>query len=159
MEAERCEIYTDVDGIYTADPRIISTAKKLERIDFRDMLALSRSGSQVLHDKSVELALANNIDIQLLSSFDDKSGSVVCRLKDKERPDFAGVTRNIQKGEVSLAGKAADSAALSRMVILLAKEGIPVLSGRLDDCCATVAVEPVQLERAMQLVHDRIVLG
>jgi aspartate kinase len=159
MEAERCEIYTDVDGIYTADPRLISTAKKLERIDFRDMLALSKAGSQVLHDKSVELALANSIDIQLLSSFEDKSGSVVCHMKDKERPDFAGVTRSVQKGELSLAGKAADAAALSRMVILLSEAKIPVLSGRLDSCCAAVTVAPAQLERAMQLMHDKIVLG
>lgn len=158
LEADRCEIYTDVDGIYTADPRLISSARKLNQIDLRDMLALSRCGSQVLHSKSVELALANNIDIYLLSSFDSGPGSVVRLIKEAARPDYAGVTRCIAENEVSLAGKGADAAALSSMVILLAEAGIPALAGKLADCCATVKVAPAQLDAAMQLIHDEMVL-
>lgn len=158
MEAERCEIYTDVDGIYTADPRLIAGARKLSHIDLRDMLALARGGSQVLHAKSVELALANNIHIQLLSSFESGPGSEVCRLKDSRRPGFAGVTRSVPESELTLAGKAADAAALSQMVILLSEAGIPVLSGRLADCSATVRLPPDKLAEAMQLIHDKMVL-
>ena len=158
LEADRCEIYTDVDGIYTADPRLIASARKLPRIDLRDMLALARGGSQVLHSKSVELALAGNIDIHLLSAFEDSPASLVCRLKDGERPGFAGVTRRREEGSLSLAGKAADAAALSRMVVLLAEAGIPVLSGQLEEGRASVQVNPQQLDTAMQLIHDEMVL-
>lgn len=159
LEADSCRIYTDVDGIYTADPRLIGSAVKLERIDFRDMLSLSRNGSQVLHPKSVELAMANGIDIELLPAFQDGEGSRVCRMKDSERPVYAGVTRSAAEGEVSLAGKGAEASALSAMVILLSRAGIPVTGGRLSDCCATVKVAPAQLEQAMALIHDEILLG
>ena len=88
LDAERCEIYTDVDGIYTADPRIVSGARRLEEIDFRDMLLLAGAGSQVLHDRSVALALANDVEIRLLSSFEPGRGSRVRLLADAERPDY-----------------------------------------------------------------------
>ena len=65
LESDCCEIYTDVDGIYTADPRLIPDAVKLDAIDYRDMLALAEAGSQVLHAKSVELAMANSVVIQI----------------------------------------------------------------------------------------------
>lgn len=159
LEADSCRIYTDVDGIYTADPRLIGSAVKLEKIDFRDMLSLSRNGSQVLHPKSVELAMANGIDIELLPAFQDGEGSRVCRMKDSERPVYAGVTRSAAEGEVSLAGKGAEASALSAMVILLSRAGIPVTGGRLSDCCATVKVAPAQLEQAMALIHDEILLA
>lgn len=159
LEADSCRIYTDVDGIYTADPRLIGSAVKLERIDFRDMLSLSRNGSQVLHPKSVELAMANGIDIELLPAFQDGEGSRVCRMKDSERPVYAGVTRSAAEGEVSLAGKGAEASALSAMVILLSRAGIPVTGGRLSDCSATVKVAPAQLEQAMALIHDEILLA
>lgn len=159
LEADSCRIYTDVDGIYTADPRLICSAVKLESIDFRDMLSLARSGSQVLHPKSVELALANNMDIQLLPAFQDGKGSRVCRMKDSERPIYAGVTRSAADSELSLAGKGADASALSSMVILLSQAGIQVTGGRLSDCCATVKVAQAQLEEAMAIVHDKMLLG
>ena len=158
LEADRCEIYTDVDGIYTADPRLIPSARKLPRIDLRDMLALARAGSQVLHSKSVELALANNIDIHLLSSFESTPASLVCRLKDAERPAFAGVTRCKGESNLSLAGKAADASALSRMVVLLSEAGIPVRSGQLEEGRVSVQVAPQQLDAAMRLIHDEMVL-
>ncbi|MGN0982193.1 MAG: aspartate kinase [Candidatus Limivicinus sp.] len=158
LDADRCEIYTDVDGIYTADPRLIASARKLPRIDLRDMLALARSGSQVLHSKSVELALMSNIDIHLLSSFENAPASLVCRLKDGERPAFAGVTRRREEGSLSLAGKAADASALSRMVVLLSEAGIPVRSGRLEEGRVSVQVDPQRLDAAMQLIHDEMVL-
>ena len=159
LEADSCRIYTDVDGIYTADPRLIGSAVKLERIDFRDMLSLARSGSQVLHSKSVELALANEMDIQLLPAFQEGKGSLVCRMKDSERPVYAGVTRSLERSELSLAGKGADASALSSMVILLSKAGIAVTDGRLSEGCAAVKVAPAQLEDAMVLVHDKMLLG
>ena len=158
-EGDRCEIYTDVDGIYTADPRLIPDAVKLSAIDYRDMLALAGAGSQVLHAKSVELAMANSVVIHLLSSFTDAPGSQVRALRDGSRPDFAGITRSRVSGEISLAGKAADAAALSRAVLLLAAEGIEVLSGSVGDGRISVLVEEAEQPHAMQLLHREMILG
>ena len=79
--AERCDIYTDVDGIYTTDPRITSKARKLERIAFEEMLELASLGAKVLQTRSVELAMRYKVRLRVLSSFeetDENSGTLVC---------------------------------------------------------------------------------
>jgi len=79
--AERCDIYTDVDGIYTTDPRITSKARKLERIAFEEMLELASLGAKVLQTRSVELAMRYKVRLRVLSSFEDtdeNSGTLVC---------------------------------------------------------------------------------
>lgn len=79
--AERCDIYTDVDGIYTTDPRITSKARKLEKISFEEMLELASLGAKVLQTRSVELAMRYKVRLRVLSSFDDTdetSGTLVC---------------------------------------------------------------------------------
>ena len=79
--AERCDIYTDVDGIYTTDPRITSKARKLEKIAFEEMLELASLGAKVLQTRSVELAMRYKVRLRVLSSFDDtdeNSGTLVC---------------------------------------------------------------------------------
>ena len=121
--------------------------------------ARARAGSQVLHSKSVELALANNIDIHLLSSFESAPASLVCHLKEADRPAFAGVTRCKGESSLSLAGKAADASALSRMVVLLSEAGIPVRSGQLEEGRVSVQLAPQQLDAAMRLIHDEMVLN
>lgn len=79
--AERCDIYTDVDGVYTTDPRISSKARKLDRIAFEEMLELASLGAKVLQTRSVELAMRYNVRLRVLSSFEDTdetSGTLVC---------------------------------------------------------------------------------
>lgn len=79
--AERCDIYTDVDGVYTTDPRISRKARKLDKIAFEEMLELSSLGAKVLQTRSVELAMRYNVRLRVLSSFDDTnetSGTLVC---------------------------------------------------------------------------------
>lgn len=79
--AERCDIYTDVDGIYTTDPRVSQKARKLDRIAFEEMLELSSLGAKVLQTRSVELAMRYNVRLRVLSSFgdtDETSGTLVC---------------------------------------------------------------------------------
>ncbi len=81
FEAERCDIHTDVDGIYTTDPRISSRARKLDRIAFEEMLELASLGAKVLQTRSVELAMRHNVRLRVLSSFeetDEHSGTLVC---------------------------------------------------------------------------------
>ncbi len=158
LEADACEIYTDVDGIYTADPRLIEEAQLLERIDFRDMLALAKAGSKVLHPKSVELAMANSVELSLLSSFKDVPGTRLCRLKDAQRPDFAGITGRAESGKISLGGKKADAASMSRAVMLLAGQGIKVKKGSLADNCFTLDVDTADFMTAMESLHREMVL-
>ncbi|WP_134678861.1 aspartate kinase [Paracoccus ravus] len=81
FDAERCDIYTDVDGVYTTDPRITSKARKLEKIAFEEMLELASLGAKVLQTRSVELAMRYKVRLRVLSSFEDtdeKSGTLVC---------------------------------------------------------------------------------
>ncbi len=78
FKAERCDIYTDVDGIYTTDPRITSKARKLDKIAFEEMLELASLGAKVLQTRSVELAMRYKVRLQVLSSFEDCPGTLVC---------------------------------------------------------------------------------
>lgn len=157
LGADRCEIYTDVDGIYSADPRLVTGARLIERIDFSDMLRLARAGSQVLHPESVRLAMANGVDIRLLSSFEPGRGSLVCRLSESERPAIVGVTRNAELSTVTAVGKAAGSETLAELVMLLSISGIPVLSGQPEDGCISLKVSPKHLLQALELVHSALI--
>ncbi len=78
LEAERCDIYTDVDGVYTTDPRITRKARKLARISYEEMLELASLGAKVLQTRSVELAMRYKVRLQVLSSFSDEPGTLVC---------------------------------------------------------------------------------
>jgi aspartate kinase len=85
FDAERCDIYTDVDGVYTTDPRITEKARKLDRIAFEEMLELASLGAKVLQTRSVELAMRYNVKLRVLSSFEDNgedAGTLVCAEED-----------------------------------------------------------------------------
>lgn len=77
LKADLCQIYTDVDGVYTADPRKEVNAKKLDEISYDDMLRMASQGAQVLHDRSVSLAKKHGIELEVLSSFSGKPGTLV----------------------------------------------------------------------------------
>ena len=68
INADRCDIYTDVDGVFSADPNAVSEAKKIPKLAFEEMLEMSSTGAKVLHTRSVELAMKNNLVLQVLSS-------------------------------------------------------------------------------------------
>jgi aspartate kinase len=77
IEAERCDIYTDVDGVYTCDPRIVAKARKLDKITYEEMLEMASLGAKVLQTRSVEMAMNNRVRLQVLSSFGDGPGTLV----------------------------------------------------------------------------------
>ena len=77
LKADRCDIYTDVDGVYTTDPRITDRARKLDKIAYEEMLELASVGAKVLQTRSVELAMKERVRVQVLSSFEDKPGTLV----------------------------------------------------------------------------------
>ncbi|MBV9784441.1 MAG: aspartate kinase [Acidisphaera sp.] len=77
LRAERCDIYTDVDGVYTTDPRIVAKARKLDKIAYEEMLELASVGAKVLQTRSVELAMKERVRVQVLSSFEDVQGTLI----------------------------------------------------------------------------------
>lgn len=83
LKANVCEIYTDVDGIYTADPRVVKNAKKLDKISYDEMLELASLGAKVLQSRCVELGMNHNVDILVLSSMEDKPGTLVTKEDDE----------------------------------------------------------------------------
>ena len=153
LRADACEIYSDVDGIYTADPRLLPEARRLPAVDYEDMLRLAEAGSQVLHDRSVRLAMEQRVTVTLRSSFTGEGGSELRRLDESERPDWAGLTRSAGEGAMTLVGRAAGAAALSRLVLALAEEGLPVLGGSLGEGLLRVQLPPDRLEEGMRLCH------
>lgn len=77
LQADRCDIYTDVDGVYTADPRLVARARKLEEISYEEMLEMAQLGSKVMHPRAVELGEAYGVPIMVRSSFNDEPGSLI----------------------------------------------------------------------------------
>ncbi len=106
FDAERCDIYTDVDGIYTTDPRISSKARKLKRIAFEEMLELASLGAKVLQTRSVELAMRYNVRLRVLSSFeetDENSGTLVCDEEEiMESKVVSGVAYSRDEAKITL---------------------------------------------------------
>ena len=101
--ADRCDIYTDVDGIYTTDPRIVPRARKLERISYEEMLELASVGAKVLQTRSVELAMKQRVRVQVLSSFEDKPGSLVVDEDEiVEQPVVSGIAYSRDDAKVTL---------------------------------------------------------
>ncbi|NBB69107.1 MAG: aspartate kinase [Alphaproteobacteria bacterium] len=105
LDAERCDIFTDVDGIYTTDPRIVSRAKKLERITYEEMLELASLGAKVLQTRSVALAMQYDVPVQVLSSFEDKPGTlVIADDPTMEHQTVSGITYSRDEAKVTLVG-------------------------------------------------------
>ena len=105
LKADRCDIYTDVDGVYTTDPRIVPRARKLDRITYEEMLELASVGAKVLQTRSVELAMLEKVRVQVLSSFNDTPGTmVVDEDEDMERLTVAGVAYDKNEAKVTLTG-------------------------------------------------------
>ncbi|MEM9139188.1 MAG: aspartate kinase [Pseudomonadota bacterium] len=103
LGAERCDIYTDVDGVYTTDPRIERRARKLEKISYEEMLELASLGAKVLQTRSVELAMNHRVRLQVLSSFEDLPGTLVCDEEEiMEQNIVSGVAYSRDEAKVTL---------------------------------------------------------
>jgi len=105
LYADKCQIFTDVDGVYTADPRKVKTAKKLDEITYDEMLELASLGAQVLHPRSVELAKKHHMHLEVLSSFTAKPGTIVKEVtKNVETMAVTGVTKDTETVLFALVG-------------------------------------------------------
>ncbi|MGM0502614.1 MAG: aspartate kinase [Bacillota bacterium] len=127
IDADVCEIYTDVDGVYTADPRIVSDARKLADISYGEMLELASLGAEVLHPRSVEIAKEYNIKLAVRSSFNHSPGTYIKEVSELEKLNVvSGVTCNKDEVKFSLLGVPDKPGIASMIFSRLADVGINV---------------------------------
>ena len=104
MKADLCQIYTDVEGVFTADPRKVKGARKLDTISYDEMLELATLGAQVLHNRSVEMAKKYNIELEVLSSLTRKPGTILKEARKMEKMLISGVAKDTDVARVSIIG-------------------------------------------------------
>ncbi len=128
VRADRCDIYTDVDGVYTTDPRIVPSARKLPRVTFDEMLELAGSGAKVLQVRSVGLAMREGIPLRVLTAFEDKPGTeIVAELgNDMERSAIAGIAADRNEARITLTGVLDRPGMVSAVIGPLAEAGIQI---------------------------------
>ena len=103
LKADRCDIYTDVEGVFTADPRIVAKARKLDKISYEEMLEMASQGARVLHTRSVELAMSEGVRLQVLSSFTDTPGTLVVNEDEiMEQAVVSGIAYSRDEAKVTL---------------------------------------------------------
>jgi aspartate kinase len=105
LKADECQIYTDVDGVYTTDPRVVSTARRLDRITFEEMLEMASLGSKVLQIRSVEFAGKYNVRLRVLSSFEEGPGTLITfEEENMENPVISGIAFNRDEAKLTIVG-------------------------------------------------------
>ncbi|KGK80748.1 aspartate kinase [Thalassobacter stenotrophicus] len=166
FDAERCDIYTDVDGVYTTDPRITKKARKLDRIAFEEMLELASLGAKVLQTRSVELAMRYKVKLRVLSSFEEQSddaGTLVCDEEDiMESNVVAGVAYSRDEAKMTLVSVADRPGIASAIFGPLADAGVNVdmivqnisEEGRTDMTFSCPVDQVLKAERAMQEARE-----
>ena len=167
LEADRCDIFTDVDGVYTSDPRIVAKARKLDRITYEEMLEMASQGAKVLQTRSVELAMNRRVRVQVLSSFNDSPGTLVVDEDEiVEQQVVSGIAYSRDDAKITVQsvpdrpgvaaaifGPLADRAINVDMIVQNVSE-----DGRTTDLTFTVA--RADLERAVQVLEEnRPLLG
>jgi len=159
FNADLCQIYTDVDGVYTTDPRIVPTARKLDEITYDEMLELASQGAQVLHNRSVELAKKFRVNLEVLSSLEDKPGTKVKEVVKVEKTNIAGVAKDTSIARIALIGLQHNPGVAFQVFDLLSKSNINVdvilqSIGRQDSKDITFTVHKKDREEAEQILND-----
>jgi aspartate kinase len=161
LEAERCDIFTDVDGVYTSDPRIVAKARKLARITYEEMLEMASQGAKVLQTRSVELAMNYGVRVQVLSSFSDAPGTLVVNEDEiVEKQVVSGIAYSRDEAKITLL-KVADRPGVAAAIFgPLAEHAINVdmivqnisEDGRTTDLTFTVG--KADLDRAVKVLEE-----
>ncbi|MDP5220497.1 aspartate kinase [Ruegeria sp. 2205SS24-7] len=166
FDAERCDIYTDVDGVYTTDPRICDKARKLDKISFEEMLELASLGAKVLQTRSVELAMRFGVRLRVLSSFEEQSdnaGTLVCAEEDiMESNVVAGVAYSRDEAKMTLVSVADRPGIAATIFTALSEAGVNVDmivqnisdEGRTDMTFSCPTDQVTRSEKALQEIKD-----
>ncbi|MDD6160165.1 MAG: aspartate kinase [Oscillospiraceae bacterium] len=160
LHADLCQIYTDVDGVYTADPRLVPDAVKLDEITYDEMLELATLGAQVLHNRSVEMAKRYNVNLEVLSSFSGHRGTKVKEVvKGMERSHISGVAKDKNIARLALTGLENTPGVAFKIFSLLAKNKVNVdiilqSIGRSESKDISFTVAKGDMDRARQLLEE-----
>ncbi len=159
FKAARCQIYTDVDGVYTTDPRIVPNARKLQEITYDEMLELASQGAQVLHNRSVELAKKFHVNLEVLSSLEKKPGTIVKEVTKVEKTNIAGVAKDTSIARIALVGLQHNPGVAFQVFDLLSKSNINVdvilqSIGREDTKDITFTLHKKDMPEAEQILNE-----
>jgi aspartate kinase len=160
LKADVCDIYTDVDGVYTTDPNICSNARRLDRITYDEMLEMARAGAKVLQPRSVELAKKFNVPVYVKSSFTDEGGTLVTREeKEMEREVVSGVTYDRDQAKITVIHVPDQPGVAARLFMPLSEHNIVVdmiiqnasIQGHTD---LTFTVSRKDIREATRIISD-----
>jgi aspartate kinase len=161
--AERCDIYTDVDGVYTSDPRIVAKARKLDRITYEEMLEMASQGAKVLQTRSVEMAMKHRVRVQVLSSFEESPGTLVVDEDEiLEKAIVSGITYSRDEAKISLFGIPDRPGVAARIFGPLSEASINVdmivqnVSEGGESTGLTFTVTKADLDRAVRVIQENL---
>jgi aspartate kinase len=160
LHADLCQIYTDVDGVYTADPRYVKGARKLNEITYDEMLELASLGAQVLHNRSVEMAKRYNVNLEVLSSFTNEPGTKVKEVvKNMEKSHVSGVAKDKDIARLALVGLAHEPGIAFKIFSLLARNKVNVdiilqSIGREGSKDISFTVKKADMELAQKILEE-----
>ena len=160
LHADKCEIYTDVDGVYTADPRVVPNARKIEEITYDEMLELATSGAKVLHNRSVEMAKKYGVELVVRSSLNTEEGTLVKEVAKVEKMLITGVAADKNTARISVMGVEDKPGTAFKIFNTLAKHNINVdiilqSVGRDGTKDITFTVSQDDLKEAMEVMEAR----
>ena len=159
FRADLCQIFTDVDGIYTTDPRVVPNAKKLDEITYDEMLELASQGAQILHNRSVELAKKFRVNLEVLSSLERKPGTRVKEVTKVEKTNIAGVAKDVSIARIALVGLQHNPGVAFQVFDVLSKHNINVdvilqSIGREETKDISFTLHRKDLKEAMEILED-----
>ena len=159
LHADLCQIYTDVEGVYTADPRKVAGAQKLDEITYDEMLELASLGAQVLHNRSVEMAKRYSVNLEVLSSFERKPGTKVKEVTKVEQTKISGIAKDTNVARIALVGLKDEPGIAFKIfrVMANAKINVDIIlqsigRGSTKDITFTVAIG--DMDKAHQILED-----
>ncbi len=161
LHADKCQIFTDVEGVFTADPRKVKDARKLDEITYDEMMELASLGAQVLHNRSVEMAKRYGVDLEVLSSYERKPGTKVKEVvKNVEQMKISGIAKDNNVARIAVVGVPDEPGIAFKLFRLLAnsKINVDIILQSIDrngtnDISFTVSES--DFEKAMELVEER----
>ena len=161
FSADRCDIYTDVDGVYTTDPRIVKKARKLDYITYEEMLELASQGAKVLQTRSVALAMKYSVNLKVLSSFEDLPGTIITNEgHNMEKTEISGIAHSLNEAKITLSGVPDKPGQAAKIFGALAQHAINVdmivQSSTIDNTSTviTFTIPETDLKIAQQVIKD-----
>ena len=160
LNSSKCLIFSDVDGIYTADPNKISNTKKLDNVSYEEMIEIASEGAKVLHNRCVEIADKHNIPIVAKSTFEEGEGTIISNSSDME----GTLVKNIVKKEISRIsvighGIIANDTVYKRIMEIIEKNNLDILTIDVSRSKISIVFKSIVPDYIVQQLHDEIVVG